>query len=137
MYFLIPLVAAIAPFVIWPMELFLPYPYIIEEIAKGFLVFFALDCANRSLQVKTVLASAVLFTLSETVLYSLNIALVGDLSTLLIRFILTAILHSLTMLIILISAFKHKWFLPIGVAAAMLIHYFYNLEINVLFGNPA
>lgn len=129
MAFLVPLIAAIAPFIIWPIELLLPYPYIIEEIAKGFLVFFALDCVNRSLQVKIVLAAALLFTLSETVLYILNISLVGNLSTLLTRFILTAILHSLTMLIILIFAFKNKWLTPLGVAAAMSIHYFYNLNI--------
>ncbi|MDD5416201.1 MAG: PrsW family glutamic-type intramembrane protease [Candidatus Daviesbacteria bacterium] len=129
MSFLIPLVAAITPFIIWPIELLLPYPYIIEEIVKGFLVFFAIDCARRNIQVKVVLAAALLFTFSETVLYTLNIALVGDLSTLLTRFILTSILHSLTMFIMLISTFKHKWFLLIGVVVAMSIHYFYNTFI--------
>jgi len=130
--FLIPLIAAIAPFIIWPIELLLPYPYIIEEIAKGFLVFFAIDCAKRNIQVKIVLAAALLFTLSETVLYTLNIALVGDFSTLLTRFILTTLLHSLTMLIILISGFKTKWLIPVGVLAAMLIHYFYNLSVGLI-----
>lgn len=126
---LIPLIAAIAPFIIWPIELFLPYPYIIEEIAKGILVLFVIDLSNRASLLKLVLASAVTFTLSETVLYSLNIAQVGDLSTLPTRFILTALLHSLTMLIILISSFKTKWFMPIGVAVAMIIHYLFNLVI--------
>lgn len=136
MYFLIPLVAAIAPFVIWPIELLLPYPYIVEEAVKALLVLFILDCTRISLRIKTVLASALLFTLSETVLYILNISLVGNLSTLLIRFGLTFILHSLTMLIIFFSAYKTKWLMPIGIVAAMLIHYFYNLEINILFGYP-
>lgn len=129
MSFLTPLVAAILPFIIWPIELLLPYPYIIEEITKGILVFFVINLPDKSTQIKLILGSAVLFTLSETVLYSLNIALVGDLSTLLTRFILTNILHSLTMLIILSAAFKNKWFMPAGVAAAMLIHYFYNVLI--------
>lgn len=137
MSFLAPLVAAIAPFILWPIELFLPFPYIIEEIAKGILVLFVINLPDKSAQAKIVLASAAIFTVSETVLYSLNIALVGDLSTLLTRLILTTILHSLTMLIILISSFKHKWLMPTGVAAAMLIHYFYNLKVNVLLGNPA
>lgn len=137
MSFLTPLVAAIAPFILWPIEIFLPYPYIIEEIAKGVLVLFVINLPDKSTQIKLVLASAAIFTLSETVLYSLNIALVGDLSALLTRLILTTILHSLTMLIILIFSFKHKWLMPTGVAAAMLIHYFYNLKVNVLFGNPA
>ncbi|MBU1031566.1 PrsW family intramembrane metalloprotease [Patescibacteria group bacterium] len=132
MYFLIPLVAAIAPFVIWPIELLLPFPYIIEEIVKGILIVFVIDLPGRTSQVKIVLASAAIFTLSETVLYILNISLVGDFSTLLIRFILTNIMHSLTMLIILISTFKHKWFMSIGVAAAILIHYFFNLTVGLI-----
>lgn len=131
MSFLTPLAAAITPFIIWPIELFLPFPYIIEEIAKGILVLFVINLPDKSTQIKLVLASAAIFTLSETVLYSLNIALVGDLSTLLTRFILTNLLHSLTMLIILISSFKHKWLMPTGVAAAVLIHYFYNLIISI------
>ena len=131
MSFLVPLVAAITPFIIWPIELFLPYPYIIEEIAKGILVFFVINLPDKSTQLKLVLTSAVLFTLSETVLYILNISLVGNLSTLPTRFILTVLLHSLTMLIILISSFKHKWLMPTGVAAAMLIHYFYNLIVGI------
>ena len=129
MSFLTPLAAAILPFVIWPIELLLPYPYIIEEVAKGILIAFVINLPGRVNQAKIVLASAVLFTLSETVLYMLNISLVGNLSTLLTRFILTTLLHSLTMLIILIFSFKHKWLMPAGVAAAMLIHYFYNLSI--------
>ncbi len=131
--FLVPLIAAITPFIIWPIEFFLPYPYIIEEVAKVFLVLFVINLPNKSTQIKLVLASAAMFTLSETVLYILNISLVGDLSTLLTRFILTLILHSLTILIILISSFKHKWLMPAGVVLAMVIHYFYNLEVNVLF----
>lgn len=137
MSFLTPLAAAILPFIIWPIELLLPYPYIIEEIAKGILVLFVINLPDKSTQIKLVLASAILFTLSETVLYILNISLVGDLSTLLTRFILTNLLHSLTMLIILISAFKNKWLMLAGVAAAMSLHYFYNLEVNILFRNPA
>lgn len=123
---LIPLIAAIAPFIIWPIELFLPYPYIIEEIVKGLLVFFAMELPGRAIQVKIVLISAVIFTFSETVLYVFNISLVGDLSILFTRFILTSFLHSLTMLIILISSFKTKWFMIAGLAAAILIHYLFN-----------
>lgn len=132
---LIPLIAAIAPFIIWPIELFLPYPYIIEEGVKALFVLFAFNLPKPA-QIKIVLASAIMFTLSETVLYIFNIALVGDFSTLITRFILTALLHSLTILIILISTFRYKWFMPAGVIIAMLIHYFYNLEVNILFSNP-
>lgn len=127
---LIPLIAAIAPFFIWPIESLLPYPYIIEEIVKTILILFVIDLFSRVAQVKIVLASAILFTISETVLYMLNIALVGDFSTLALRFILTASLHSLTMVIILISTFKSKWLILVGIIAAILIHYYYNLAIR-------
>lgn len=133
---LIPLIAAIVPFIIWPIEFFLPYPYIIEEIVKGILIAFVIDLPSRNTQVKIVLASAVIFTFSETVLYIFNISLVGDISTLLTRFILTLTLHGLTMLIILISSFKSRLLIPIGIAIAVITHYFYNLEINILFGYP-
>lgn len=39
MNLLIPLFASILPFVLWPIELALPYPHIIEELAKAALVF--------------------------------------------------------------------------------------------------
>ena len=133
MFTVVPLIAAIAPFVIWPIELLFPYPYIIEEIVKGILIVSVLDLHGRVIQVRIVLASAILFALSETVLYILNIALVGNFSTLITRFTLTALLHSLTMLIILISAFKHKWLIPAGIAAAMLIHYLFNMAIPNIF----
>lgn len=129
MSFLIPLIAAIAPFIIWPVELFLPYPYIIEEIVKSILIAFVIALPGKTMQIKIVLASAAAFTLSETVLYILNISLMGDLFTLLTRLILTVLLHSLTMLIILISAFKTKLLMPVGILLAMLIHYFYNLKV--------
>ncbi|KKU27764.1 MAG: hypothetical protein UX42_C0024G0020 [Microgenomates group bacterium GW2011_GWC1_46_20] len=32
---LLPLFAAIAPFLIWPIEFVLPYPHIIEELVKA------------------------------------------------------------------------------------------------------
>lgn len=129
MSFFIPLLAAIAPFFVWPIEFFLPFPYIIEELVKGILIYFVLNLPSKAVQIKIVLASALLFTLSETVLYMLNIALVGDLSTILIRFILTSLLHSFTMLIILVSGFKNKLLMPAGVFVAILVHYFYNLSI--------
>ncbi len=131
MPFLAPLIAAIIPLAVWPVELILPYPYIIEEIAKGILIIFVIDLPSKYNQIKIVLASAILFTLTETVLYMLNISLVGNLSTLLTRLILTTLLHSFTMLIILFFSFKHKWLILIGIFAAMIVHYFYNLIISI------
>lgn len=129
----VPLIAAIAPFIIWPIEFFLPYPYIIEEIAKGILIVIILDLPAKTTRIQLTLASAGVFALSETVLYIFNISLVGDLTTLFSRLILTAILHVVTMLIILIAAFGHRWLIPVGVAAAMIIHYLYNLVIPIIF----
>ncbi len=133
MFTVVPLIAAIAPFILWPIELFLPYPYIIEELLKATLIYFVIDLSNKATQIKITLASGLIFSLSETILYIFNISLVGDLTTLLTRFTLTTILHSLTMFIILISSFKTKWLMPTGVLVAMLIHYLFNMVIPNIF----
>lgn len=133
MFFLAPLVSAIVPFIIWPIELLLPYPYVIEEVAKAFLVASILKAPTRSTRIALTFASAALFTFSETVLYSLNISLVGTLSTMLVRLMLTYILHSITMLILLYFLEKRVWWQTItGIVIAVLIHFLFNVVIRGL-----
>lgn len=130
MFLLTPLVAAIVPFIIWPIELLLPYPYIIEEVAKAFLVLM-LGPAPKSSRLALTLSSAALFTFSETVLYSLNIALMGDITTMLTRLALTFALHSITMIIMLYFLGKRIQFILLGIPGAVIIHYAYNVIIGL------
>ena len=36
---LLPLFAAFAPFILWLVEVFLPYPHIVEELAKAIFIY--------------------------------------------------------------------------------------------------
>ena len=125
---LIPLFAVIAPFILWPIEILAPYPYIFEEIAMMLLLIPVLGKA-RATQVKTAVIIGVLFSVSEAVLYLFNISLVGDIRTFFIRILLTTSLHVLTPIIILIPTFKNKKLIIVGFMLAIAVHYFFNLAI--------
>ncbi len=127
---LTPLLALIAPFVVWPIELILPYPYIIEELAKAILVFTLLNLPERLTKIKLAILIGILFAFSESVLYLFNIQLVGNIQTYFIRLLVTIPLHVVTTLIILLPALKNKKFIIVGVLFASLIHYFFNLYIQ-------
>lgn len=121
------LAAAAAPFVLWPIELLLPFPYIIEELVKALIVFFiAKEAIDRPLQIVLIILSGLLFTVSETILYSLNISLVGNWVTLADRLLLTGALHIGTLLLILGFTFIKKRLLPVGVILAMIVHFLFN-----------
>ena len=111
---LLPLFAAIAPFLIWPIEFVLPYPHIIEELVKAILVWWGKPTA------KTALLSGAVFALSEAVFYLFNSP------TALSRLVYTVPLHASTFLIL--SLFPRRFF-PLALIAAILLHWAYNLFI--------
>lgn len=129
-HLLIPLLAAMAPFMLWPIEFFLPYPYIIEELAKALLIFPVLKISRKSDQIILVVTVGVIFALSESVLYLANIFLVGDISTFLIRFGLTIPFHALTALVIWFPAVFNRKFIVLGLIAAGVTHYIFNLLVG-------
>ena len=128
---LIPLYAIILPFVVWPIEVYLlPYPFFVEEIAKGFLIYFvASKKLNFSKKLYLVLSVGILFTLSESILYLFNIYYARDFSLFFQRLLLTGALHVATSLIILFSALKKRYLIVLGLLAAIAVHYLYNLYI--------
>lgn len=131
---LIPLYALFAPIILWPVEIIFPYPFIVEEIAKGALILFATGKEyDRKKTVITFLIAGVVFALSETVLYVINLGYAGGVSYLLVRFILTSLLHSLTFLIILLPTLKNRKLLFPGLLFAILLHYLYNRFIGNLY----
>ena len=125
---LIPLFAVIFPFILWPIEILLPYPYIFEEIAMMLLVIPVLK-ENRKDQIKTAVIIGILFSVSEAVLYLFNISLVGNLQTFLVRILITSSLHIITPIIILIPTFINKKLIVLGFILAVLIHYFFNMVV--------
>jgi len=126
---LVPLAAAIAPFVVWPIEYFLPYPYLIEELAKAILVYFILISDSRN-PLKLGIIAGLLFGFSETVLYYLNILPTGQISILLIRVFTTIPLHIATTLIILIPSRRKLKLMPWGVLLAIILHFLFNFLLT-------
>lgn len=129
MSLLAPLFSLILPFILWPIEQVLPYPYIIEEIAKGSLVYLILGNPRKASRIKMAIAVGALYAFSESVLYLFNIFAVGSLSTLFQRLAITVPLHIITTLVILFPALKDKRLIVVGVILAGIIHYLFNFEI--------
>lgn len=126
---LLPLFASIMPFLLWPIELLLPFPYIIEEVAKSTLIFRLLKLSNNFAKIKLTILIGVIFAVSETVLYLFNIYLVGDIKTFALRLIITVPLHVLTSLSILAPALLNRRLIVLGLIFAILLHYIFNLFI--------
>lgn len=126
----IPLLASLSPFLLWPIERLLPYPYIAEELMKGFLVYLVLkSVTSRRNQVLYALAIGFLFAFSENILYSPGFIALEAPWTFIQRIALTTILHTITSLIMLCSAFKRPSWLIWGILMSMIIHYLYNTFI--------
>ena len=132
MGFIIPLFALIAPFILWPIEYYFPYPFVFEEIAKGILVYFVVTDKTIKNKVSAVILATLLFSVSESFLYLINIYQVGNISTLFMRFILTTPMHIITSLIILFFGIKDKRLIPLGVVISGVIHLFFNATILTL-----
>lgn len=124
------LIGLFGPFLVWPLEKFLPYPHIIEELFKVAVVYFILKSKPTFKDgLKSAIFAGISFAATETALYSLNINAYGSISLLFTRFFTTSLLHCLTFAVIYLSG-RRNWGLLLGFAAAILIHYFYNLGIS-------
>ncbi len=119
-----------APFLVWPIEYFFPYPYLVEELIKGIFVYFILPIPDKFRRIKLAVTIGVLFSISETILYLFNFFMLKSLSPIFLRLILTAFLHALTMVIILLPTFINKKLLPLGIILGVIIHYSYNLFVH-------
>lgn len=124
---ILPIIALVSPFLVWPIEYLLPYPYLVEESIKLVAVYIILNSAAIPWQkVKSALIFGTLFALSETVFYFFNIVPAASFTLLVQRGLLTTVLHSLTTLLILLPGLKSRKFLVLGLLLAILVHYLYN-----------
>lgn len=127
---LAPLFAIAAPFIIWPIEYYFPYPFIVEEIAKGLLVLLILkDKFSKSKSIALAVFAGAMFAFSESVFYLINIFSAGNANTLFFRILLTTPLHIITTLIIMLFGLKKRNYIVFGVAISGLIHYIFNLLV--------
>ncbi len=121
------LIAAILPFIVWPLEAVLPYPAMIEEVFKAGAVYITgKDLASFDPRL-TALGIGFFFAMSESVLYLYNIASVGGPNTFLLRLALTIPLHAITTYVSSRTLFQGPAKAISGILGAILIHYAYNL----------
>ena len=125
------LIAFISPLVLLPIEQMLPYTFIIEELVKLFLVILIIlegkKCKKSFWGI--IFLIGFLFTISESILYLVNIIPTGNYSLFPLRIILTGSLHSGTTLLMYGLGKKSIVLLIIGFILAVLIHYFFNLWV--------
>lgn len=118
------LLAAVAPLVLWPIEVFFPYPFLVEEITKYLLSILIVKQGGRVL-VGAVLAG-MFFGFTETVLYFFNILPTGNSSLLLGRIFLTTPMHILTLFVMTWLGLKGKLTGIVGLLISIAIHYAFN-----------
>ena len=117
------------PLLLLPIEKTLPYPYILEEVAKAILILLALRISSKNFQIKLAIFIAFLFAFSENFFYLSVFAQNESLPIFFQRFIITSLLHILTALIILLPSQKNsRLFFP-AILIAMLFHFLYNHAI--------
>ncbi len=127
---LTPLMALIAPFLVWIIEIYLPYPYLIEEFIKLILILNLKSISSVRKRIILGLILGLMFSLSENVFYFMNFITINSPFNFLIRFLLTTILHLLTISLINIFFIFNKKLIILGFSFAVLIHYLYNLIIK-------
>jgi RsiW-degrading membrane proteinase PrsW (M82 family) len=130
MSYLLPIAASVLPFFCWILERFLPYPYLVEELAKALLVYFLIK-KDRHSWYQAIIAG-VFFALTETVFYTFNLYASGNTSFMAVRLLTTSLLHSLTYLTITFFYVKGNRYFVIGIILAILIHIYYNQYLAVL-----
>lgn len=118
----------IAPLILMPFGSFLPFPYILEEIAKAIILIFILKIPGVATQSKIVIASALLFSLSESLFFFAN-AFAGGYSVLFTEKLITTFsLHTTTFLILYLPTLINKRLLIITLPIAIYIHFLFNGE---------
>ena len=119
--------ALVAPFMLWPLEMLLPYPYVVEELAKLVLVW---KPAREGQGWGMGALIGFLFALSETMLYLVNAISLGKIGILGPRIILTMPMHVLTTVIIYLGA-RWGWVGGlIGLVIGMGMHWGFNSLVD-------
>jgi len=118
------LLLTIAPFLLVPIEIVFPYPFLIETLVKLIAVLGLLKSKDKKISLP--ILGGFLFASTETVLYTNNIIAVGKPYVFIQRLFLTGGMHILTIMLIYLGFKKNKIWGILGLILAIGIHYFYN-----------
>ncbi len=122
------LIAISSPLFLLPLEKILPFPYIIEESVKLVIVGIIIKAENETKNnfLIWVILAGILFAISESIFYLVNIFIVGDLMLFPKRLLFTGILHVGTILLFYVFVKKGRLWAVAGFIGAIFIHYLYN-----------
>lgn len=127
------LLAIGVPFLLWIGEKFFPYPYILEEVFKFFLVWQIFQKEKeRLLRIKAGFIVGILFSLSEAFFYLIEALQKGHLIFFSQRVALTSLLHITTILLIIFWGELKRELFFLGLILAIGIHWGYNTLIPLL-----
>lgn len=119
----------ILPLVLIPIVQLTGYSEVIEEIAKVLIIFFlVLKLSTLKQKIWAGVLFGFLFGLSESLLYLNNIFQLGDFSVFWQRILLTVPMHVITVLIMILFAFKNKKWIVLGLACSIILHLGFNLR---------
>ena len=127
--FLIFFIILSLPFVLLGIERFLPYPYIVEEVGKAFVISLVLRQEKRfNVRLFTlVVLSALWFVFIESLLFALPYK---DPVYFTARFIFTGSFHFYTFILFYFLGKKSRGFKFLSLSIMIISHYIFNLYIR-------
>lgn len=122
------IISLIAPPILYFIEKILPYPYLLEELLKYFLVRSLFRCPYSSFSpLKTVVALALVFSFSENILYLPEIISSGKFYLFYFRLLFDGFLHLATFLLLFFGQTKNRLLGIMSLVIAIIVHYLFNL----------
>ena len=122
------LYAFAAPIAAMAVEQILMEPWLVEEIIKALVVTRASQIPEKYL--KTALIAGFLFGISETMLYIVNVSLLGFADPLGWRLLFTVPMHAITALVFAYFSRGKGWWMVIGLTMSMAIHGIFNVVVG-------
>lgn len=126
-----PLYALVIPFLLWPIGQVSAYLYVTEEIAKLILVASILKTNSIKSRFFITISTAGAFTLSQTLISIINTQAATDINTVIYNFLFAAPMHTITLMIMLITGMVSKKLLPASLIITIYIHAYFNQLINL------
>ena len=124
---LIPLFAAAGVFFLWAVELFFPFPWVIEELFKFFLVGYVVKKRHGfEGELPLILATGLAFSASEALFYLFNYLPGGSLAPFFVRLAVTTPMHLSTFVLLYLGLRKGMWFGLVALVLSAGLHYWFN-----------
>lgn len=121
------LVALSAPFFLLPLERWLNYDIIVEEVGKLLILLIAsYFILNKSVFLVSAIIFGLFFAWMENILYLNNFFLAGATSGFWERCLLTSFLHTATAIIVAGIICKRRYLFPVALFLNIILHYAFN-----------